>query len=1042
MKMTMRLKPNASGAYGISGVGSDVAKMFLLNHLVSPKIEGEIVFWLVKNPAEANALESYYQLWSQNKQKFPILTPDENNYPLIFWRIMNKQPGIIFIPLELLTEPIITPKLFLDKILKIKVNSRYSPGELSQQLVLIGYEYNTTADAPGRFARRGNILDVFPPQSNHPIRFEFGQTEIISLKTYNELNGRTITSHDDTIIIPCQIGQYEATGRWMEYLKPINHVKATFICSDPDELENITPYWSELIELMRDQTKIVFYPLPTSAAKNYFDFSAANIYHRDFHQLIKDIQKWQADKFTIYASNSFKTDFNRFWKKQTKDYSCPIKYLPSAYFEKETRGFISKQNKVVLLTEFEIIGYKGREPKIKKKRFDLDFIAELKAGDLVVHLDHGIGRFRGLVTNVIDGIIKEYFQLEYAAGDKLSVPVELAYKIDKYVGSVVPKIHRLSNTSWRRMTQKIKQEAKKMAKDLLKLYAQRETIKIEPFQPTTQPEKELAKSFPYQETPDQHRTIQEVIDDMESDEPMDRLVCGDVGFGKTEVAIRAAYKAVMNGRQVVVLAPTTILAQQHYDTFTERLKRFNLNIDSLSRFKSRAEQLETVAKLKTGEIDIVIGTHRLLSSDVSFKNLGIIIIDEEQRFGVQHKEKLKSLRVNAHILTLTATPIPRTLNFSLSSLRDMSVIRTAPEGRQPIETIIKPYREDTVRNAINLELKRDGQVYYLYNRVETINLKADQLKKLIPKAKIGIIHGQLPEDQLAETMSRFDNQKINVLISTTIIENGLDLPNVNTMVIEDATRFGLAQLYQLRGRIGRGHRQAYSYFFYPQKKLTGEAKKRLQAILEAKELGSGFQLALRDLEIRGVGNILGREQHGRVNAIGLSLYSRLLSQAVEELRTGKPVKQLRDISIDLPLPITLPHDYITQENQRLKVYRDLSDATEKDDLKERVRAVEKRHGPAPPNLIHLHRLLQIKLDAQDTAISSIDTVHATDGNIVKSRLVIKFNEIYRPEQIKKLLELNSNWVLGENQIKIDFEALGKKWLPEIEKTVRIFIITA
>ena len=660
MKSTLRLKPNALGAYGITGANSDVAKMFIINQISSPKIDGELVLWLVNDISQAKLLEAYYHIWPHKNNDFPVLVPEEENLPQIFWHLIENQPGIVFLPLLFLTEPVITPKLFSDKSLALKISSRYTPAELAQQLVLIGYEFNTIADAPGRFARRGNVLDVFSPNEKHPIRFEFGQHELAAIKTYNEASGKIISELDNTIVIPAQIGHFEATGRWIQYLQLMKQSNVSFIYSDPDDIKSSTPYWSDLSAIMNKREQMVFYSLPNPDAKNEFDFKAAPIYHKNIKQLIKDVQKWIKLDYTIYSSNSLKSDLNGLWAKNFSQKTSPVTFLTSAFFEKEARGFISDQNKVVLLTDFEIKGYEEKQAKIKKKRFDLDFIAELKPGDLVVHLDHGIGYFRGLVTNIIDGIKKEYFKLEYAEGDKLSVPVELAYKIDKYVGSVLPKIHRLSNTSWRRITQKVRQEAKKMAKGLLQLYAQRETIKIEPFRKNTSSELELAKSFPYDETPDQQKAISEVQADLENDEPMDRLICGDVGFGKTEVAIRAAYKTVMNKKQVVVLAPTTILAQQHFDTFVKRLKKFPATIETLSRFKSRIQQKEIIAKLKTGETDIVIGTHRLLSSDVLFKNLGLIIIDEEQRFGVQHKEKLKSMRVNAHILTLTATPIPKT----------------------------------------------------------------------------------------------------------------------------------------------------------------------------------------------------------------------------------------------------------------------------------------------------------------------------------------------------------------------------------------------
>ena len=454
---------------------------------------------------------------------------------------------------------------------------------------------------------------------------------------------------------------------------------------------------------------------------------------------------------------------------------------------------------------------------------------------------------------------------------------------------------------------------------------------------------------------------------------MHRLVCGDVGFGKTEVAIRAAFKAVTNGYQVAVLAPTTILVQQHYDTFVKRLKGTKARIGLLSRFESSAEQDETIRLIGLNEVNIVIGTHRLLSSDVRFPNLGLIIIDEEQRFGVSQKERLKQFRLQAHVLTMSATPIPRTLNFVLSNLRDVSMIETPPEGRQPIETTIAPFSNDLIREALDREFARQGQAYYLYNNVETIHEKAAELQELFPKARIGVAHGQLPEGNLADVMHKFDAQELDVLVCSTIIENGLDLPNVNTLIVHQAPKFGLSQLYQLRGRIGRGNRQAYAYFLFHSQKLTGDAKQRLVGLEEAKALGSGMQVALRDLEIRGTGNILGNQQHGHVAALGLGLYTRLLAQEITELKTGAALPSIHDVTIDLPLSVGIPQDFEPDERNRLRIYQDLANMSSVGELwhyhdqllKDRV---------APPSLESLFKLLELKLLAQRTDITNIQLV--------------------------------------------------------------------
>ncbi|MBI2636892.1 MAG: DEAD/DEAH box helicase, partial [Parcubacteria group bacterium] len=491
----------------------------------------------------------------------------------------------------------------------------------------------------------------------------------------------------------------------------------------------------------------------------------------------------------------------------------------------------------------------------------------------------------------------------------------------------------------------------------------------------TRVQKELAKSFPYKETEDQKQVIQTIYQDLSQETPMDRLICGDVGFGKTEVAIRAAAKAALSGFQVAVLSPTTILTQQHLDTFTERLKGFPITTAPLSRFQSAREQTKTLDGLEKGTIDIVIGTHRLLSSDVRFSNLGLVIIDEEQRFGVSHKEQLKKLRAQAHVLTLTATPIPRTLHLGLSGIRAVSVITTPPHGRKPIETIIEPHNQKHVQSAIEAELKRAGQVYYLYNNVETMQVKLQELQALMPKVRFGMLHGQLPEEAIANVMHRFDQREIDVLVCSTIIENGLDLPNVNTLIVDNAVQFGLSQLHQIRGRIGRGNRQAYAYLFFKRQKLTGEAEKRLQALEEARALGSGFDLAQRDMEIRGVGNVLGKAQHGHVKSIGLGLYVRLLSSAVEEIKSGKPKDVLADISVDLPLEARIPQFFEPNREKRIELYHEWALIDSLEELAN-VRDELQKQGALPQAIQDLFYILKLKLLGRAAGVRAIDTVVA------------------------------------------------------------------
>jgi transcription-repair coupling factor (superfamily II helicase) len=542
-------------------------------------------------------------------------------------------------------------------------------------------------------------------------------------------------------------------------------------------------------------------------------------------------------------------------------------------------------NKIENIEKLPIEIKKEKEAKeilIKKIRRQKIYshLGTLRSGDYLVHLDHGVGIYR---QKIIENE-KKYYQLEYAAGDKLYVPEGLERKLSRYIAFSEPRISRLGSPLWQKTKKKIKEAAEKLAKELLEIYAKREVAFRPPYQAKNELDSALASSFKYEETPDQIQAMEEIEKDLEKNKPMDRLLCGDVGFGKTELALRSAFKVVNSGFQVALLCPTTILANQHFQNFKERLKNLPVRVVSLSRLQSKKEQKEIIEKIKSGRVDIVIGTHRLLSKDLEFKKLGLLIIDDEQRFGVKQKEKLKKMKAELDVLSLSATPIPRTLYLALSGLRSVSLIQTPPFGRLPIKTFILPWSEKIIQKAIEEEIKRKGQVYYLHNRIETIGAVKNLLEKLAPKAKIDIAHGRLSEKELIRVMADFQNRKIDVLVATTIIENGLDFPNVNTLIVADATKIGLAQAYQMRGRVGRSTIQAFAYFFFG-RKLSEKARMRLDALKEAEELGSGYRIALKDLEIRGAGNILGKEQSGNINAVGLNLYSQILSEAIEKIKS-------------------------------------------------------------------------------------------------------------------------------------------------------------
>jgi transcription-repair coupling factor (superfamily II helicase) len=644
---------------------------------------------------------------------------------------------------------------------------------------------------------------------------------------------------------------------------------------------------------------------------------------------------------------------------------------------------------LTLLTDTEIFGFTKQRRALPRRGIDRQaFLSELAPGDHVVHVEHGIARFAGLVRLTFDGHEREYLELHYAEGDKLFVPTDQLDRVSRYVGpgDHVPSLTRLGSQEWARTKARVRRAVGELARELLGLYAAREVVPGHAFSPDTPWQTELEASFPYVETPDQILAIRQVKQDMEMPRPMDRLVCGDVGYGKTEVAIRAAFKAVLDGMQVAVLVPTTVLAQQHLQTFGQRLAAFPLRIEMLSRFRSEAEQRQVVADLAAGAVDVVIGTHRLIQKDVQFKNLGLVIIDEEQRFGVAHKERLKQMRREVDVVTLSATPIPRTLYMALGGIRDMSTMETPPEERVPIKTYVSEFDERLIRETILRELDRGGQVYFVHNRVQTIDYLARRLREIMPEAEIAVAHGQMHEHLLEQVMLAFVSGRIDVLVCTTIIESGLDIPNVNTIIIHQADKLGLAQLYQLRGRVGRGASLAYAYLIYDRKaRLTEAAQKRLQTIFEATELGAGFQIALRDLEIRGAGNLLGPEQSGPMAAVGFELYCRLLAEAVEGMRAvirgqaPPPPKEGPEVTIDLPLSAHLPESYVPDLNLRLALYQRMAQMDSLSQVDELAQELTDRFQGPPPLALNLLYVVRLRVLALQAGVQSIAT---EDGQIV------------------------------------------------------------
>jgi transcription-repair coupling factor (superfamily II helicase) len=651
-----------------------------------------------------------------------------------------------------------------------------------------------------------------------------------------------------------------------------------------------------------------------------------------------------------------------------------------------------------LLTDSEIFGWERPQPRTRQRPIaetPESVYADLQVGDYVVHIDHGVGRFGGLVQRELDGHVREFLAVEYEGGGQLYVPVHQADRLTRYIGAegAVPALDRLGGQEWQEKKGRVKQAVIEVAQEMLDLYARRNVVHGYEFKTDTTWQKELEDSFAYVETEDQKRALLEIKRDMESTRPMDRLLCGDVGYGKTEVALRAAFKAVMDGKQVAILVPTTVLAQQHYETFLQRLAAFPVNVEMLSRFRTPREQTSILHRLSIGEIDIVIGTHRLISSDVQFRDLGLVVIDEEQRFGVTHKEHLKKLRTEVDVLTLTATPIPRTLYMALTGVRDISNLNTPPEERLPIVTHVGPYSPKLVRQAILRELERGGQVFFVHNRVNTIDAMKIHINQLVPEARVDVGHGQMPENQLASVMHRFNAGETDVLLSTTIIESGLDIPNANTLIVDRADTFGLAQLYQLRGRVGRGAARAYSYFFRHRKlSPTVEGQQRLEVIAENTQLGAGYSIAMRDLEIRGAGELLGTRQSGHIQAVGFHLYTRLLADAVRQIRRieaaskngkgdGKEKVEVTlssltqpismPVNVDLPLAVGIPADYITDQDLRLRLYRRIADLRDETEIDALASEFNDRFGKLPEMVENLFYQMRVKLRAEAAGLSAI-----------------------------------------------------------------------
>jgi transcription-repair coupling factor (superfamily II helicase) len=707
-----------------------------------------------------------------------------------------------------------------------------------------------------------------------------------------------------------------------------------------------------------------------------------------------------------------------------------------------TDGWVMSGN-TYLFTDAEVFGfikqrrYAKKHPAAKNKLYE-----DINPGDYVVHIEHGIGRFTGITKLAGVSPAIEYMVLEYAGGDRLYVPVDQVDRVSRYIGGSdrTPVLNRLGTQDWTKARQKAKKAVEEVAEELLNLYAAREVASGFAFSPDTIWQQEMEASFPYVETPDQMTVQEEVKADMAKPRPMDRLIMGDVGYGKTEVALRAAFKAVMDNKQVAVLVPTTVLAEQHFATFTQRLKAFPVRVEVLSRFRTHKQQQDIVRGLAEGSVDICIGTHRLIQKDVVFKDLGLLIIDEEQRFGVNHKEYLKNIRKEVDVLAMSATPIPRTLHMSLAGVRDMSIIETPPDERLPVRTYVAEYDGQLVKEAIMKELERNGQVFFVHNRVQSIRMIEEKVRELVPSARIAVAHGRMTEGELEAVMADFARGAIDILVCTTIIESGLDVPNANTLIVNQADRFGLTQLYQLRGRVGRGANLAYAYFLYDKgKRITGEARQRLNVIYEATELGAGMNIAMKDLEIRGAGNLLGVKQSGHINAVGFSLYTRLLAEAVEDIRyrqRGEKAPRTRHLpqtTVDLPLAAFIPEEYVPDVSVRLRLYHRMADIKDEDELGNLAAEFEDRFGPAPLEVKNLLFVVNIRLKAVKAGVRSV----ATED----SRIVLRLVDGLQLDRQKTAKLPGSGITMGRTQLNIEYKRFGKDWGKKLEQVLDTLKLT-
>lgn len=1047
-----------------SGMANSSAKAMLLSDILrSGKSDVGNVLWVVNDTAEQNMVKRAISMWSDHDvfvykrraedeaASFPTYSDFERkkNVEMVEFvsRIYTSRKGIFVVDFQSLLQEFPDMGIINKNKLNVREGNEIDTVEFIEQLVAKGYEV-TDEDklVKGQYYRKGDSVYLFAVNGERVNRIDisFDKVEVITELDNGDFEkpGKQKKSLD---IFPVD---FDVTT---EDFLTLFEGSGLIIDDEIDLTDEYYDVWNTFMEEANKRAFSISFASFNEDEHNHLHMHyLAVLKYRSGYDLANDFRDkiaagWKVLYFTKNRNEArgLLVDQNVPFLEGISEENLNKSSIFLIEVDKEDifpQSFQTPDQKLLLLSDNDVSFIRENKKKIsdRDKNIFNDFLTGLKTGDYVVHSDHGIARFLGLDQKTVDGITKEYLKLGYAENDKLFVPIDQADKVNKYIGSeeTMPKLTRLGSAEWNTITSKVKKETQKIAKELLKLYAERKAAKGFKYAADNDLQERFEKTFQYEETPGQIKAINDVKADMETQDTMDRLVCGDVGFGKTEVAMRAAFKAVQNKKQVALISPITILADQHYKSFKKRMEEFFVRVEMLSRFRTPKEQKVIVEKLAKGEIDIIIGTHRLLQPDIKFKDLGLVIVDEEQRFGVKQKEKLKDMRKEVDILTLTATPIPRTLNICLNKLRDITTITTPPYGRLPIITEVRKYSSSLVREAILREIKRSGQVYFLHNRVQTIDGFADKLRMLVPEAKFCVAHGKLGSGDLEERVMAFKERKYDVLVSSTIIENGIDLANANTLIVNNAEKFGLSQLYQLRGRVGRGKQQAYAYFLYHGQRLKLDAKKRLRAIVEASDLGSGFQIAMKDLEIRGAGDILGANQHGVINVVGVSHFIRMLNKAVEDLKAGRVLEgeeEISDVTIELPVPAYIPDTYIPDSKDKINAYQRLSSVDTLEYLKEVREDLLEEYGKMPKEVSSLFLIIELKIFAKLAGLVNIKAETVPMSR--EKEIVLYMSKRVKPANIINLLEYNPDWKISGQTLRINVTALGENWFEGLKDSV-------